>query len=107
MGIERGTSGWLRIRATSSVTLFSVCEIVSQSLYLASSPPGADVVEARRIERGGLEARREQPAHDVIREELHAAVRVVDDEPLARAEQLVGGGRPCTSGSRTAGRAAA
>ena len=91
-GSTRGTSGWFLMRSTSSVTLF--CGVRDRQpvdvLALARARPLADVVEAVGAERRGLEARLEQPAHDVVREELHAAVRVVDDEPLPRAEQLVG-----------------
>src|SRR6266851_1034986 len=49
----------------------------------------ADVLEALRGERRGFEARGEQVAHDVVGEEFHAAIGVVDDEEFAGAEQFV------------------
>ena len=47
-------------------------------------------MEAVRSERGRLEALGEQVGHEVVAEELHAAVGVVDDEPFGGAEELVG-----------------
>ena len=55
----------------------------------AGAGSGPDVVEAVLPELGGLEALIEQPGHRLVREELHAAVGVVDHEPLGRAEKLV------------------
>ena len=52
--------------------------------------PLADVGEAVGAELGGLQAARQQAPDHVVGEELHAAVGVVDHEPLRRAEQLVG-----------------
>ena len=49
----------------------------------------ADIVEAALAECGGLEAACEQAAHDFVGEELHAAVRVMNDEPFSGAEELV------------------
>ena len=57
---------------------------------LGGAGAGADVVEALRSQRRGVQAAGEQVAHDGVGEELHAAVGVVDDEPLGGAEQLVG-----------------
>ncbi len=51
--------------------------------------PGADIGEPLRRQLRGLEAVAQQPAHDLIGEELHPAIGVVDDEPLSGAEQLV------------------
>ncbi len=49
-----------------------------------------DVIETLGSERRGLEAVGEQAADHLVGEELHPAIGVVDDEPLGRAEQLVG-----------------
>ena len=54
------------------------------------SGPATDIVEAVRTQCGRLQAAGEQAAHHVVGEELHAAVGVMDDEPLAGAEELVG-----------------
>ena len=56
---------------------------------LGGAGAGADVHEAFGAQLGGLEGVREQSADDLVGEELHAAVGVVDDEPLLRAQQLV------------------
>src|SRR5512139_2248393 len=50
----------------------------------------AGIVPAAGVDAGGLEAAAQQLAHDVVGEGFHAAVGVVDDEPLAGAQQLVG-----------------
>ena len=79
------------MRLTSSTTHWSRSEIVSQSMYrrLARAWAAADVAEPVGAELGSLEALAEDLPHPFVVEELHAAVRVVDDEPLLRAEQLV------------------
>ena len=46
-------------------------------------------MEAVGPELRGVEAALEQVSHFFVGEELHPAVRVVDDEPLVRPEQLV------------------
>ena len=56
---------------------------------LGGTRAAADVVEAVRSEGRGLEAVGEQVADHLVGEELHAAVGVMDDEPLGGAEQLV------------------
>jgi hypothetical protein len=38
----------------------------------------------------GLEALSQERAHHVVRERLHATIRMMDHEPLVSAEQLVG-----------------
>jgi hypothetical protein len=52
--------------------------------------PLTEIGESVRAERGGLEAVRQQPAHDLVGEALHPAVGVVDHEPLLGTQQLVG-----------------
>src|SRR6185312_8391608 len=59
-------------------------------LALGGARAGADVDEAVVGERCRPEAAGQQVLHDLVREELHAAVGVVDDEPLLRTEELVG-----------------
>jgi hypothetical protein len=49
----------------------------------------AYVFEALGGEGGGFEAVGEEATDDIVREELHAAVGVVDDEEFLRAEKLV------------------
>lgn len=44
------------------------------------------VVPPIRIDRRRLEAPLEEIAHDIIGEQLHSAVSVVDNEPFPRAE---------------------
>ena len=86
-----GTSGWTRMRATSSTTLWSESEMVSQSMSLPAEEPGPDpdVREPVRAERRRVEGLLEKLAHQLAGEELHPAVGVVDHEPLVRSEQLV------------------
>ena len=79
-----GTSGWLRMRVTSSATLPALVrdrEPVDVRRGLRAGA-GADVVEALGTQRRGLEAVRQEPGDDLVGEELHAAVGVVDDEPF-------------------------
>ncbi len=52
--------------------------------------PRLRVAPAALIQARGLETFGEEAAHDLIREQLHAAVRMMDHEPFGRAEQLVG-----------------
>ncbi len=49
----------------------------------------ADIAEAARGEFGGFEAGVEEIAHDVVGEEFHAAIGVMDDEKLLGAEKFV------------------
>ena len=56
---------------------------------LGGSRAGTDVVETVIAQLCGLETVGEQPARHLVAEELHCAVRVVDDEPFFGAEQLV------------------
>src|SRR5260370_3507386 len=49
----------------------------------------ADILEALRGESRGFEARGKQIAHDVIGEEFHAAIGMMDDEEFASAQQFV------------------
>jgi hypothetical protein len=49
----------------------------------------ADIFEALGSEGGGFKAVGEEAAHDVVGEEEHAAVGVVDDEEFFCAEELV------------------
>jgi hypothetical protein len=49
----------------------------------------ANILETLRGERGGFEAGCQQIAHDVVGEEFHAAIGVVNDEEFARAKQFV------------------
>ena len=53
------------------------------------SRPLAHVGETVGAELRGLETRLEQATHHIVGEELHAAVGVVDHEPLGGAEELV------------------
>jgi hypothetical protein len=59
---------------------------------LAFRRPGAlpDIPKAVGSEFRGLEATGEEAPHHLVGEEQHAAVGVVNDKKLARAEQLVG-----------------
>ncbi len=57
---------------TSARTLCCTCEIVSQSMYLASVEPSARVTSASSSVKA-----------------FHAALGVLDHEPFVRAEQLV------------------
>src|SRR6185312_5218939 len=56
---------------------------------LSRARPGTDIGEAIGAQLGRLETARKQPSHHIVGEEFHTAVRVVDDEPLAGAEELV------------------
>jgi hypothetical protein len=56
---------------------------------LSRARPGTDIGEAIGAQLCRLETVRKHPSHYVVGEELHPAVRVVDDEPLAGAEELV------------------
>ncbi len=47
------------------------------------------IAPAAFVYRRGLQAAGEKPAHDLVGKRLHAAVGMVDDEPLARAQLLV------------------
>jgi hypothetical protein len=47
----------------------------------------ADVAPAGFAELCGIEAFRQQIAHHLVGERLHAAIGVMDDEPFAGAEQ--------------------
>ena len=58
-------------------------------LSLARSRAVAGVSPLCPVVRRRLEAPREEVAEDFPREELHAAVRVVNDEPFPRAQELV------------------
>jgi len=49
----------------------------------------ADVTEAAGSEFGGFEAGVEEIAHDVVGEEFHAAIGVMDDEEFLSAQQFV------------------
>ena len=49
-----------------------------------------DIAKAIGREFRGLEASGQEIAHQLVGEEQHAAVGVVNDEELTRAEQLVG-----------------
>src|SRR5712664_1824659 len=49
----------------------------------------ADILETLSRERRGFEARGKQIAHDVIGEEFHAAIGMMDDEEFASAQQFV------------------
>ena len=49
----------------------------------------ADVAEAGGSEFGGFEAGIQKIAHDVVGEEFHAAIGVMDDEKFLSAQQLV------------------
>ena len=60
------------------------------ALAFAGAGAGADVVEAVLAELCGLEALVEESGHDVVCEELHTTVGVVDHKPLGGAEELVG-----------------
>ena len=53
---------------------------------LGRAGPAADIVPAAGVDAGGLEAAAQELAHDLVGEGLHAAVGVVDDEPLAGAQ---------------------
>ena len=59
-------------------------------LAFGRTAPAARIVPAAGVDAGGLEAAAQQLAHDVVGEGFHAAVGVVDDEPLAGTQQLVG-----------------
>ena len=63
----------------------------SERLTREAAPRVADAA-AERVwaELRRLEAAGEQASHPPVGEELHTAVRVVNDEPLAGTEQLVG-----------------
>ena len=86
-----GTSGWLRMRRTSSTTDCSQSAMQSQSMSCPSLEPGPAPTSWKPSapELRGLEALLEQLGHGLVREELHAAVRVVDHEPFGGAEKLV------------------
>ena len=58
-------------------------------LIFRRARPFADISKSLRAELGCLEAVRQQAAHQFVAKEFHAAIGVVNDEPLARAEQLV------------------
>ena len=53
--------------------------------------PGAaaDVAESIRRQFGGLQTRSQQSVHDVIGEERHSAISMMDDKEFARSKQLV------------------
>jgi hypothetical protein len=51
--------------------------------------PHAHVAPALLVDDSSVEAAGEQVAHDLVGEQLHAAVGVVNDEKLLRAQQLV------------------
>ncbi len=51
--------------------------------------PGAVIAPAAFVYGRDLQAAGEKPAHNLVGERLHAAVGMVDDEPLARAQWLV------------------
>src|SRR4051812_2010077 len=86
-----GTSGCFLIRSTSSTTL---CRAIGDRepvdlLARGRAGAGADVAKAAFTELRRLQAPLEEVAHELVREEPHAAVGVVDDEPLLRPEELV------------------
>src|SRR5580693_941324 len=56
-----------------------------------SAGPGtaADVAESVRRQFGGLQTRSQQSAHDIIGEERHSAISMMDDKEFARSKQLV------------------
>src|SRR5712691_2611207 len=58
-------------------------------LTLCGPRPGAGIAPDLSVESGGLQAACEQITHDFVAEQLHAAVRVMNNEPLARAQQLI------------------
>ena len=49
----------------------------------------ADTLEAFRREGRGFERSGEETPNDIVGEELHAAIGVVNDEELSRSEELV------------------
>ncbi|EAU65160.1 hypothetical protein STIAU_4203 [Stigmatella aurantiaca DW4/3-1] len=59
-------------------------------LALGRAGTSADVLPLALVEHRRLEAALEQLAEGLLREELHAAVGMVDDEELLGAQQLVG-----------------
>ena len=88
-----GTSGWLRMRATSCATLSSWILIVCHLMkWPAAQPPPCCGFDHLRVavERGGRETvRPSRSRHHLVAEQLHAAIGVMDDEPFLCAEQLV------------------
>src|SRR5580704_7639722 len=76
-------------------------DVVNDSLALISnrqpldvlagtgSGTAADVTKSTWSQFGGLQTRSQQPAHDFIREKLHPAIGVMDNEEFPRPQQLV------------------
>src|SRR5690554_3069020 len=59
-------------------------------LPLTRAVPGAGVVPAFLVDSGRIQAAREQPAYHFVGEGFHTAVGVMNHEPFASTEQLVG-----------------
>ena len=80
------------MRSTSSRTLPVWSSMHQPVDVLGRRRPRArpDVVEPVRPERSRLEAVGQEVADDLVGEELHPTVGVMDDEPLGGAEELVG-----------------
>ena len=52
--------------------------------------PRTHVAPATLVQCRGLQAARQKPAHIIVREKQHPAIRVVNHKPFAGAEELVG-----------------
>src|SRR6266446_4299864 len=90
--MDLGINGWFRIRLTSARTAAALSFIVSQSMNSPSVDPGPFPTSRKPLGVSSavsrLLARRFRI--NLVREEQHAAVGVVNDEELIRAKQLVG-----------------
>ena len=91
IGMLLGTSGWLRMRATSSTTACfgSADRQPLDVLAGARSWAFADVTEAARGELRRFQAGGQQATHHFVGEELHAAVGVMNDEKFLGTQQFV------------------
>jgi hypothetical protein len=78
------------MRSTSVATLSRWFLMVSQSTKAPWREPFplADVLPSLVAEASRLQATEQKVADDFVGEELHAAVGVMNDEPLARPEQF-------------------
>src|SRR5216684_6535454 len=87
-----GINGWLRMRLTSATTLAALSFIVSQSMNSPSVDPGPLPTSRKPLGVSSAVARLLARRFRItsVGEEQHAAVGVVNDEKLIRAEQLVG-----------------
>jgi hypothetical protein len=90
--MDLGINGWLRMRLTSATTSAALSFIVRPVNELTFHRSGAlpDIAKAIGSELRGLEATGQEVPHHLVGEEQHAAVGVMNDEELTRAEQLVG-----------------